>query len=160
MVACDRSTTRAVTEVADPGSTSPSTKFQVVRFLQRHLVNPPVRALAERGLAPKTVALLETTGRRSGRARRTPVGNGQIGDTFWIVAEHGHQAAYVRNIEADLQVRVKIGPRWHRGTAHIMEDDDPIVRQKALDRMNASMVRALGTALLTVRIHLEPETRP
>jgi len=147
-----------VTDVAEPDPTTPSTKFQVVRFVQRHLVNPPVRALAERGLAPKSVALLETTGRRSGQARRTPVGNGQIGDTFWIVAEHGHHAAYVRNIEADPQVRVKIGHRWHRGTAHIMEDDDPIGRQKALDRMNASMVRALGTALLTVRIDLDPET--
>jgi deazaflavin-dependent oxidoreductase (nitroreductase family) len=141
----------------DPGPTTPSTKFQLVRFVQRYLVNPPVRALAERGHGPKTIALLETTGRRSGQARRTPVGNGQIGDTFWIVAEHGHQAAYVRNIEADPQVRVKIGHRWHRGTAHLMEDDDPLARQKSLDPTNARMVRAMGTALLTVRIDLDPE---
>ena len=140
--------------MADPG---PTAKLQVVRLLQRYLVNPPVRALAERGLGPKSVSLLETTGRRSGQARRTPVGNGQIGDTFWIVAEHGHQAAYVRNIEADPQVRVKIGHRWHRGTARIMEDDDPIARQKSLDPMNARMVRTMGTALLTVRIDLDPE---
>jgi deazaflavin-dependent oxidoreductase (nitroreductase family) len=146
--------------VTDEDPTTPSTKFQVVRFFQRYLVNPPVRALAERGLAPKSVALLETTGRRSGQVRRTPVGNGRIGDTFWIVAEHGHQAAYVRNIEVDPKVRVKIGHRWHRGTAHIMEDDDPIARQKSLDSMNATMVRAMGTALLTVRIDLDPETGP
>lgn len=149
-----------MTDVADQGPTTPSTKFQVVRLLQRYLVNPPVRALAERGLAPKSVALLETTGRRSGQARRTPVGNGQIGDTFWIVAEHGHQAAYVRNIEADPQVRVKIVHRWHRGTAHILDDDDPIARQKTLDATNARMVRTMGTALLTVRIDLDPEAGP
>ncbi|HXA30847.1 MAG TPA: nitroreductase/quinone reductase family protein [Acidimicrobiales bacterium] len=143
--------------MADPGPTTPSTKFQLVRFLQRYLVNPPVRALAERGHGPKSIALLETTGRRSGEARRTPVGNGQIGDTFWIVAEHGHQAAYVRNIEADPQVRVKIGHQWHRGMAHIMEDDDPLARQKSLDPTNARMVRTMGTALLTVRIDLDPE---
>jgi len=146
--------------MADQVPTAPSTKFQVVRLLQRYLVNPPVRALVERGLGPKSVALLETTGRRSGQARRTPVGNGQIGDTFWIVAEHGHQAAYVRNIEADPQVRVKIGHRWHRGTAHIMEDDDPIARQRSLDPRNATMVRTMGTALLTVRIDLEPDAGP
>lgn len=144
-------------DVADQGPTTPSTKFQVVRLLQRYLVNPPVRALVQRGLGPKSVALLETTGRRSGQARLTPVGNGQIDDTFWIVAEHGHQAAYVRNIEVDPQVRVKIGHRWHRGTAHIMDDDDPIARQKSLDPRNASMVRTMGTALLTVRVDLDPD---
>jgi deazaflavin-dependent oxidoreductase (nitroreductase family) len=149
-----------VTDVADQGPTTASTKFQVVRLLQRYLVNPPVRALVDRGLGPKSVALLETTGRRSGQARRTPVGNGQIGDTFWIVAEHGHQAAYVRNIEVDPQVRVKIAHRWHRGTAHIMEDDDPIARQKSLDPRNATMVRIMGTALLTVRIDLEADAGP
>lgn len=143
--------------MADQGSSAASTKRQVVRLLQRYVVNPPVRALVERGLVGKRVALVETTGRRSGQARRTPVGNGQIGDTFWIVAEHGHQAAYVRNIEANPQVRVKIGARWHRGTAHIMDDDDPIARQKSLDPLNAGMVRTMGTALLTVRIDLDPE---
>lgn len=140
-------------------SESPA-KFRAVRSLQRHVVNPPVRALAERGLVPKSVALLETTGRRSGAARRTPVGNGRIGDTFWIVAEHGHRAAYVANIEANPRVRVKVGHRWHDGTAHLMEDDDPVARQRSLDPLNARMVRALGTALLTVRIDLDPDTGP
>lgn len=139
--------------MADSGS---STKFRAVRFLQRHVVNPPVRALAERGLSPKSVALLETTGRRSGQSRRTPVGNGLIGDTFWIVAEHGHHAAYVRNIEANPRVRVKVGHRWHDGTAHVLEDADPVARQRSLDPLNARMVRAMGTALLTVRVDLDP----
>jgi deazaflavin-dependent oxidoreductase (nitroreductase family) len=141
--------------MAESDPTSSSIKFQAVRLLQRYLVNPPVRALAERGFGPKSVALLETTGRRSGQVRRTPVGNGQIGDTFWIVAEHGHQAAYVRNIEANPHVRVMIDHRWHDGTAHTLEDDDPIARQKALDPTNARMVRALGTSLLTVRVDLD-----
>lgn len=145
-----------MTVVAEPGPTN-TTKFKLVRLVQRYLVNPPVRALAEHGHGPKSIALLETTGRRSGEVRRTPVGNGQIGDTFWIVAEHGHQAGYVRNIEADPQVRVKIGRRWHRGTAHIMEDDDPLARQTSMDPTNARMVRTMGTALLTVRIDLDTE---
>jgi deazaflavin-dependent oxidoreductase (nitroreductase family) len=44
------------------------------------------------GAAPRAFALLETTGRRTGLARHTPVGNGVDGDTFWLVAAHGPQA--------------------------------------------------------------------
>jgi deazaflavin-dependent oxidoreductase (nitroreductase family) len=98
-----------------------------------------------------------TSGRRSGKARHTPVGNGQTDGTFWIVAEHGHHADYVRNIEAHPRVRVKIGHRWHEGTAHVLDGDDPIARQKLLDPLNARMVRTMGTALLTVRIDLDAE---
>ena len=82
-------------------------KRKLVTALQVRLLNPPIRALAARGLAPG-LALLETTGRKSGEPRRTPVSNGlQRGtNTFWIVAEMGHEAAYVRNIVADPRVRI------------------------------------------------------
>jgi deazaflavin-dependent oxidoreductase (nitroreductase family) len=132
-------------------------KRRLVTALQVRVLNPPIRALAERGLAP-SVALLETTGRRSGQPRRTPVTNGlQRGtDTFWIVAEHGRKAAYVRNIEADARVRVRVGRRWRSGVAHVLDDDDPVARQRTLPRLHAAAVRALGTELVTVRIDLDP----
>ena len=132
-------------------------KRRFVRALQVHVLNPPVRALAARGLAP-SVALLETTGRRSGEPRRTPVTNGlQRGtDTFWLVAEHGRKAAYVRNIAADPHVRVRIGRRWRSGVAHVLDDDDPIARQRTLPRLNSIAVRTLGSELVTVRIDLDP----
>lgn len=137
------------------------TKLRAVQAGQR-LVNPIVRAALERGLAPPGYALLETTGRRSGAARRTPVGDGLLGDTFWIVAEHGRRAAYVLNIEANPRVRVKVGGRWRTGTARLLADDDPRARQRLLAvsspsrRLNAAAVRAMGTDLLTVRIDLDP----
>jgi deazaflavin-dependent oxidoreductase (nitroreductase family) len=132
-------------------------KRRFVRALQVHVLNPPVRALAARGLAP-SVALLETTGRRSGEPRRTPVTNGlQRGtDTFWLVAEHGRKAGYVRNIEADPRVRVRVGRRWRSGVAHVLDDDDPIARQRVLPRLNSIAVRTLGSELVTVRIDLDP----
>jgi deazaflavin-dependent oxidoreductase (nitroreductase family) len=132
-------------------------KRRLVTALQVHVLNPPVRALAERGLAP-SVALLETTGRRSGEPRRTPVTNGlQRGtDTFWLVAEHGRKAAYVRNIEADPRVRVRVGRRWRTGTAHVLDDDDPIARQRTLPRLHSAAVRTLGSELVSVRIDLDP----
>ena len=79
-------------------------KFRVVTVVQGRLLNPLVRALVRRVPVPGW-ALLETTGRRTGLPRTTPVGDGLVGSTFWIVAEHGRRAAYVRNIEADPRVR-------------------------------------------------------
>ncbi len=85
------------------------------------------------------------------------MGNGLDGDTFWIVAEHGRRAGYVRNIEADPRVRIRVGGRWRTGRATVMPDDDPRRRQREIGlRFNATVVRAMGTDLLTVRVDLDP----
>jgi deazaflavin-dependent oxidoreductase (nitroreductase family) len=99
--------------------------------------------------------LLETTGRVSGLPRRTPLGGRRVGDAFWLVSEFGERSQYVRNIQADPRVRVRIRGRWHPGTAHLMHDDDPVARLRTLPRANSTAVRALGTSLLTVRVDLE-----
>jgi deazaflavin-dependent oxidoreductase (nitroreductase family) len=131
-------------------------KRTVSRTMSVRLFNPFMRRALEAGLVPRGVALLETTGRRSGEPRRTPVGDGLRGDAFWIVAEHGRHAAYVRNIEADPRVRVKVGRRWYTGTAHVLEDDDPRERMRWLKRpLNDAGVRAMGTDMLVVRVDLE-----
>lgn len=132
-------------------------KYQVVTFVQKRVANPLVRGLLERGVRIPGYALLETTGRKSGRPRTTPVGDGLEGSTFWIVSEHGRRSAYVRNIEADPRVRVRVRGRWRSGTAHVLPADDPRERQRMLGRrawLNAASVRRLGTDLLTVRIDL------
>ena len=76
------------------------------------------------GVAPPGYALLETTGRKTAKARRTPVGDGWIGYQFWLVAEHGMKAGYVRNIAANPHVRLKLRhgilARWHTGTAQVL----------------------------------------
>ena len=90
-----------------------ATKRAVARFVTNRLLNPIARRLLERGLWPQTQALLETRGRETGLTRRVPVGNGLRGDSFWIVTEHGYAADYVKNIQADPRVRVKVGRRWY-----------------------------------------------
>ena len=127
-------------------------------FITNRIVNPVVRPLIARGAWPRTQALLETTGRRSGEPRRTPLGNGLRGDSFWIVTEHGYAADYVKNIQADPEVRVKVGDEeWRRGRAEILPDDDPIERLRWLDRtVNDTLLRVVGTEQLTIRIDLEP----
>jgi deazaflavin-dependent oxidoreductase (nitroreductase family) len=125
--------------------------------ISKYLFNPVVKALSK-VRTPPGVAILETTGRKSGQPRQNPVGNGLDGDTFWIVAEHGRRAGYVRNIEANPRVRVKVGRRWRSGTAHPMPEDDPRERQRRMrGSMNAAVVRAVGSDLMTVRIDLDPE---
>ena len=131
-------------------------KRRVYTTVNRYALNPFVKAGATIGIPP-TVAILETTGRRSEKPRRVPVGNGLKGDTFWLVAEHGRRAGYVRNIEADPHVRVKVGRRWRSGTAHLLPDDDPRERTQQIGlRLNGAVVRAVGTDLLSVRIDLDP----
>lgn len=137
-------------------------KYRLVNVLQKRLANPLVRGLLVRGFALPGYALLETTGRRSGQLRRTPIGDGLEGDTFWIVSEHGRRSAYVLNIEADPRVRICTRGRWRGGTAHVLPDDDPLERQRLLSkarlsaRMNAAAVRSFGTDLLSIRIDLDP----
>ena len=67
-------------------------KHRIVHFLQKYLFNPPIKFLFSIGMVPPGYALLQTTGRKTGKPRRTPVGNGLVGRQFWIVAEHGQKA--------------------------------------------------------------------
>ncbi|MFF2007549.1 nitroreductase/quinone reductase family protein [Streptomyces sp. NPDC058195] len=122
-------------------------KFKAVTALQRNVVNP----LARRS---KAQTLLETTGRSSGRPRRTPVGGRKAGREFWLVSEYGTKSQYVQNILADPRVRVRIAGRWYTGTAHPLPDDDARARLRTLPRYNSAVVRAVGTQLLTVRVDL------
>jgi deazaflavin-dependent oxidoreductase (nitroreductase family) len=134
----------------------------MMRALERRLINPAIRALLDLGVAPRAYALLETTGRRTGLARHTPVGNGLRGDIFWLVTQHGERAAYVKNLIADPRVGVKIRRRWRSGRATVVPDDDGLARRRELDRANGLVgrldgivFRAGATNVTTVRIDLE-----
>ncbi len=131
-------------------------KRRVAKFVTNRLVNPLVRRALEAGLPGTGAALLETTGRKTGQPRRTPVGNGLRDEHFWIVTEHGRHAAYAKNITANPRVRVKVGRKWFEGTANILEDDDPYERMRWLKRgANDSMVRLMGTEHLVIRVDLD-----
>ena len=108
------------------------------------------------GMAPRAFALLETTGRRTGLARHTPVGNGLDGETFWLVAAHGTQADYVRNLQAEPRVRVKVRGKWRSGTAVVLSGDDPAARSRTLPyQWDAAIGRMMASAPLTIRIDLD-----
>jgi len=132
-----------------------SRKYRLITTLERPN-NLLTRWALRRGLAPKAFALLETVGRKSGLTRYTPIGNGLTGNTFWLIAAHGRQADYVRNLIARPQVRVKVAGRWRRGRAVLMPDDDVAARSRTLPyRWDAAIGRMMGTRPLTIRIDLE-----
>jgi deazaflavin-dependent oxidoreductase (nitroreductase family) len=132
-----------------------SPKYRVITTIER-VNNRLTRWALHRGFAPRAFALLETTGRRSGMPRHTPVGNGLIGDTFWVVAAHGAQADYVKNLQTDPRVRVKIGDRWRTGTAVLLADDDPTARSRTLPyRWDAMIGRLMASEPLTIRVDLQ-----
>ena len=117
-------------------------------FFQKKVANPVMRR-------NPLQTLLETTGRKSGQPRRTPLGGSRIGDEFWFVSEFGDQSQYVKNIQANPRVRVRLRGRWHSGVAHLVRDDDPRRRLDSLPSFNSFGVRTFGTNLLTIRVDLD-----
>jgi deazaflavin-dependent oxidoreductase (nitroreductase family) len=133
--------------------------------LQQSVVNPVVRLAWRLRVPIPGDALLETIGRRTGRPRRTPVCEGREGQTFWLVAQRGRSADWVRNIEADPRVRIRTsGPAaiWRTGTAHILDGDDPEERRRWLSSSRPARRLCLCTSArmttdpLTIRIDLDP----
>lgn len=104
---------------------------------------------------------LVTQGCRFGRPRLTPICDGLIGEIFWIIAQHGRDSNWVRNIEANPRARVNTGSSWRAGTAHILEDDDPEERRRILSQGNRwrslclSASSAISTRRMTIRIDLD-----
>src|SRR4051794_36982530 len=126
------------------------------------LIDRIARAAVEHGLMRGGTALIETTGRKSGEPRVTPITNGLDGDVFWIVTEHGQRANYMRNIEAQPRVRVKAGRAWRSGTAQFVDEDprerlERIVALNSRARTNARIVRRTGTQHLVIRVDLDQQ---
>jgi deazaflavin-dependent oxidoreductase (nitroreductase family) len=106
------------------------------------------------GRAPWWV-ILETTGRRTGRAIHTPLARGPMTDTtLWLVSVHGRQANFVRNLVAEPRVRVKHRGRWRAGDASV-EPLDP-ARLAQFNLYARSGPRTLGIDPVLVKVELDP----
>jgi deazaflavin-dependent oxidoreductase (nitroreductase family) len=123
------------------------TRDRLTAFFQKRVANPLMRLMPFQ-------TLLETTGRKSGQPRRTPLGGSRVGDEFWFVSEFGDRSQYIRNIKANSNVRVRLRGRWHNGVAHLVPEDDPRERLKSLPGFNSMGVRTFGSNLLSVRVEL------
>jgi deazaflavin-dependent oxidoreductase (nitroreductase family) len=100
-------------------------------------------------------AVIETTGRRTRKARQIPVGGRLRCGVFWTVASDGRYSAWVRNIEANPRVRVRVHGRWRQGVAEVQPDDNPRRRLLRLNPVNSLFVLIAGKHPLSVRITLD-----
>ena len=87
------------------------------------------RVLYAIGLGPlvgKIVLLLTTTGRKSGLERVTPLQYEEIDGKIHLGAARGLKADWVRNIEKDARVKVRVKSRKFNGTAEVVSDPERI----------------------------------
>ncbi len=63
---------------------------------------------------------LTTTGRRSGLPRKIEIWFTQREGRFYILAEHGHKAQWVQNLQADAHAMWTVEKMEYRGRARIL----------------------------------------
>jgi deazaflavin-dependent oxidoreductase (nitroreductase family) len=120
-------------------------------MLMWRVMNPVARRLA--GVVPWWV-VLETTGRRSGRPRHTPLARGPVEDgAVWLIAVHGRHATWVKNVEATPAVRIRQGRQWRAGTAALVPVDPE--RLRPFNRYARLGPKTVGIDPVLVRVDLE-----
>ena len=83
------------------------------------------RVLYAIGLGPligKIILLLTTTGRKSGKKRVTPLQFEKIGNDYYLGAARGLKADWVRNIQVNPRVEVRVGAKQFEGQAEVITD--------------------------------------
>jgi deazaflavin-dependent oxidoreductase (nitroreductase family) len=127
-------------------------KFRRERAIGRYLLNPSVKVLGRLGLRTAMATELETTGRKSGQARRVPV-SAQFDDQgAWVISQHGTRSGWGRNIVDNPNIRIQQGNRWRSGVAAFRPDDDVVARGRKFGRVGAKVVKTLETTPVSVRI--------
>ncbi|MEU2034971.1 nitroreductase family deazaflavin-dependent oxidoreductase [Nocardia amamiensis] len=133
-------------------------KFRRERLLGRYLVNPAVALLDRLGIRSSLIAELETTGAKSGRARRVPVTVTIDAGGAWLISQHGHRSGWARNIAADPRVRLRQGKHWYSGTAAFIPNDDVTARARSFakgwipESLAVRTMKALESEAISVRI--------
>jgi len=77
------------------------------------------------GLGPligRFILLLTTTGRRSGKKRVTPLQYERIGCDYYVGAARGMKADWVRNIQSNPHVEVRVGAKHFSANAEVVND--------------------------------------
>ena len=82
------------------------------------------RFMGERMAASGMMAMLEVTGRRSGRAIRTPVGYVRTADGHVLVGAGRAESQWPQNLQATSLCRARVGRNEHAYTARELAGDE------------------------------------
>jgi deazaflavin-dependent oxidoreductase (nitroreductase family) len=136
------------------------------RFFYKHSKYGPV-TLYRLGFGPligRVVLLLTTTGRKSGLQRVTPLQYELIDGVFYLGAALGLKADWVRNLQADPHVRLRVKNEESSGTAEVITEVEEIVayleyRLERHPRMVGMIMRMDGLSWRPSRSELEAYAR-
>jgi deazaflavin-dependent oxidoreductase (nitroreductase family) len=81
---------------------------------------------------------LTTRGRRTGRPREIEIWYTAHGGRYYVIAEHGERAQWVKNLKAEPAVTVRVGRRRRAARARVMD--------RASDAAAVAAVRARSEA--------------
>ncbi len=127
-------------------------KFRRERAVGRYVLNPVVKGLSKLGVRTAMATELETIGRKTGQVRRVPVSVQFDDQGAWLISQHGTRSGWGRNIVDNPNIRVRQGNKWRAGVAALRPDDDVVARGRKFGRLGATMVKALETTPVSVRI--------
>lgn len=100
------------------------------------IYNPLIVALYRSGILPlfgwsRTVMLLTTKGRKSGKLRHTPIGYFRIGGAIYLFSAWGKASSWYKNMLASPQdIWIQIG--LHRWPVHVQVVEEPREIQQVL----------------------------
>jgi deazaflavin-dependent oxidoreductase (nitroreductase family) len=121
--------------------------------------------LLDDDLAAANVCDLETIGRVSGGPRVVELWFAASGSTLYILSGGRDASAWVRNLAVQPAVRVRLGSRWFRGRARIIEGDpdEPLARRSLAAKYQGwregRALSAWARESLPVAVDLEAEDR-
>lgn len=74
----------------------------------------------------RMVLLLSTRGRRTGKLRTTPLQYERIDEDYYVAAARGMKTDWLRNIQSDPKVVVRVGEGQFHAMAEIIQDQEMI----------------------------------
>ena len=111
--------------------------------------------------AAEPFCYLTTTGRRSGNPHTIEIWFAVHGNTLFLMSGGRERADWVRNIQADGRISVRIGDVDYRGAGRIVEpatDEDSLARRLLLAKYQpegSDELESWGRSALPVAIDLE-----
>ena len=113
-------------------------------------------------LGEQSFCYVTTTGRVTGNPHQIEIWFALVKDRIYLLAGGGRRSDWVKNVEADPKVTIRIGPHHFEGTATIVTDGDedrmvrPLLAAKYQGWREGTEMSGWARNALPVRIDLIP----